>query len=134
MRQYVLLEKYQNEIGIIMKKIVAITLCTAFLVSACSNAKTANEVNAAYVPTGKYERMSCKSLRAENRAAERELTEMTAAIEKSYRDDKTAEVVAWFLFAPALLVMDGNSQEQKEYGEAKGRVLAIQDVMDSKGC
>jgi hypothetical protein len=117
-----------------MKKSVVVLIVSALGLSACSNAKTANEVNAAYVPTGKYERMSCKSLRSENREAERELADMTAAIEKSYRDDKTAEVVAWFLFAPALLMMDGNSEEQKEYGEAKGRVLAIQDVMDSKGC
>ena len=116
----------------IMKLCAAGTLALAL--TAWSNAKTASEVNAAYVPTGKYERMSCKSLRSEEREAQRELTEMTTKIEKSYRDDKAAEAVAWFLFAPALLLMDGNSEEQKEYGEAKGRVLAIQDVMDSKGC
>ena len=116
----------------IMKLCAAGTLALAL--TACSNAKTATEVNAAYVPTAKYERMSCKSLRSEEREAQRELTEMTTKIEKSYRDDKAAEAVAWFLFAPALLLMDGNSEEQKEYGEAKGRVLAIQDVMDSKGC
>ena len=119
---------------ITMTKTLTTLIVSAIALSACSNAKTANEVNAAYVPSGKYERMSCRSLRAENREAERELADMTAAIEKTYRDDKTAEVVAWFLFAPALLMMDGNSEEQKEYGEAKGRVLAIQDVMDSKGC
>lgn len=106
----------------------------ALALTACSNAKTASEVSAAYVPTGKYERMSCKSLRSEERDAQRELTDMTAKVEKAYRDDKAAEVVGWILFAPALLLMDGNSEEQKEFGEAKGRVLAIQDVMDSKGC
>ena len=117
-----------------MKKSLVVLMVSALGLSACSNAKTANEVSAAYVPTGKYERMTCKSLRAENREAERELADMTASIEKTYRDDKTAEIVAWVLFAPALLMMDGNSEEQKEYGEAKGKVLAIQDVMDSKCC
>ena len=56
------------------------------------------------------------------------------AIEKAYRDDKAAEVVGWLLFAPALLLMDGNSDEQKRLGQAKGTVLAIQDAMDKKGC
>ena len=85
-----------------MKKTLSTLILSTIVLSACSNAKTANEVNAAYVPSGKYERMSCRSLRAENREAERELADMTAAIEKSYRDDKTAEVVAWFLFAPKI--------------------------------
>lgn len=102
--------------------------------SACSNAKSASEVSAAYVPSGQYERMSCSELRAEERSAQVELDEQEAAITKAYNDDKAAEVVAWFLFAPALLMMDGNSEEQKDYGEAKGRLLAIQDAMNGKRC
>lgn len=82
----------------------------------------------------KYQSMSCKMLAAEEREAERELTEMTDAINKAYNEDKAAEAIAWVVFAPAILLMDGNSEEQKEYGEAKGRLLAIQDVMYSKGC
>ena len=102
--------------------------------SACSNAKTSSEINAAYVPSGKYERMSCKDLRSEERSANNTLSERKSEIEKSYRDDKAAEVVGWILFAPALLLMDGNSTEQKRLGEAKGTVLAIQDAMDKNGC
>ena len=117
-----------------MHRPIALFALSLFALSACSNAKTASEVSAAYVPSGKYERMSCKELRSENRVAQRELDDMKDEIEKAYREDKTAEVVAWVLFAPALLVMDGNSTEQKAYGEAKGKVLAIEDVMGSKGC
>lgn len=115
------------------RPLFCITLCFLAL-SACSNAKKASEVSAAYVPSGKYEKMSCKDLRSENRAAKRELDDMKSEIEDAYREDKAAEAVAWILFAPALLVMDGNSEEQKAYGEAKGKVLAIEDTMDSKGC
>lgn len=125
--------KTKNERFIMTKHITLLTASVLFL-SACSTAKTASEVNAAFVPTAKYEAMGCEALRAEERLAQNELTEMTQKIEKSYRDDKAAEVVAWFLFAPALLLMDGNSEEQKEYGEAKGTVLAIQDEMSKKGC
>ena len=117
-----------------MRIFLLLSCASTLALTACSNAKTADEVNAAFVPTGKYERMSCKALSTEEREAERELADMTAAIEKSYRDDKTAEFVAWFLFAPALLMMDGNSEEQKEYGEAKGKLIAIQDAMDAKSC
>ena len=52
-----------------MTKTLTTLIVSAIALSACSNAKTANEVNAAYVPSGKYERMSCRSLRAENREA-----------------------------------------------------------------
>ena len=96
--------------------------------TACSNAKSSSEINAAYVPSGKYERMTCKDLRAEERSANNTLSERTSEIEKA------AEVVGWLLFAPALLLMDGNSDEQKRLGQAKGTVLAIQDAMDKKGC
>jgi len=50
--------------------------------TACSNAKTSSEINAAYVPSGKYERMSCKDLRAEERSANNTLTERTSEIKK----------------------------------------------------
>ena len=62
------------------------------------------------------------------------MDDMRDNIEKSYNEDKAAEAVAWILFAPALLMMDGNSEEQKAFGEAKGKVLAIEDTMDTKGC
>ena len=117
-----------------MSKLIVAAISAALTLSACSDAKQASEVSAAYVPTGKYERMSCRSLRSEERDARRNVENMQSKLEKSYTDDKTAEAVAWILFAPALLLMDGNSQEQKEFGEAKGRLMGIQDVMDTKGC
>jgi hypothetical protein len=111
-----------------------ILILSMIALTACSNAKSSSEINAAYVPSGKYERMTCKDLRAEERSANNTLSERTSEIEKAYRDDKAAEVVGWLLFAPALLLMDGNSDEQKRLGQAKGTVLAIQDAMDKKGC
>jgi hypothetical protein len=120
--------------GIIMRRPLAFITLSFLALSACSNAKTASEISASYVPSGKYERMSCKNLRSENRAAQREMNDMRDKVQKAYQDDKAAEAVAWILFAPALLVMDGNSAEQKAFGEAKGKVLAIEDAMASKGC
>ena len=108
-------------------------LCLLSIV-ACSNAKTASEVSASYVPTARYQKMPCSQLRSEERRAQQQLNNKVTEKEKSYRDDKTAEVVAWILFAPALLLMDRNSDEQRQLGEAKGTVTAIQDSMDAKGC
>ena len=48
--------------------------------TACSNAKSSSEINAAYVPSGKYERMTCKDLRAEERSANNTLSERTSEI------------------------------------------------------
>tara|TARA_B100001059_G_scaffold93212_1_gene92522 strand:- start:296 stop:649 length:354 start_codon:yes stop_codon:yes gene_type:complete len=115
-----------------LKKLIAAVLILGL--SACSSAKTASEISAAYVPMGKYKKMSCSELRAEERYAKREVDDMRERLEKSYKDDKTAEAIGWILFAPALLVMDGNSAEQREFGEAKGLMMGIQDVMDAKGC
>ena len=53
-------------------------------------------------------------------------------IEKSYKYDKTAEVIAWLLSAPVRLVIDGNSEEQKDFGEAKWTLQAVQDAVASK--
>ena len=53
---------------------------------------------------------------------------------QSHPSGAAQEAIAWVLFAPALLIMDGNSEEQKEFGEAKGALLAVQDSMDKKGC
>ena len=117
-----------------MKSRNGISIVLILGLSACSNAKTASEVSAAYVPMGKYEKMSCSQLRTEERYAKREVEDMRDKLEKSYNDDKAAEAIGWILFAPALLVMDGNSAEQREFGEAKGRMMGIQDIMDTKGC
>ena len=114
------------------KKLIAAVLILGL--SACSSAKTASEISAAYVPMGKYKKMSCSQLRTEERYAKREVDDMRDRLEKSYKDDKAAEAIGWILFAPALLVMDGNSAEQREFGEAKGLMMGIQDVMDAKGC
>ena len=44
------------------------------------------------------------------------------------------EVVAWVLFWPAALAMDGNDAEAKQLAEAKGEAEAIRAEMLRKGC
>ena len=116
-----------------MKNLISLSLIS-MLILGCSNAKTPTEVSAAFVPSGYLKNLSCSELKSERRRSKRDLENMEADLQKSYKDDKAAEVVAWVLFAPALLLMDGNTVEQKKFGEAKGTLLAVEDVMDTKGC
>ncbi len=70
-----------------MKSRNGISIVLILGLSACSNAKTASEVSAAYVPMGKYEKMSCSQLRTEERYAKREVDDMRDKLEKSYNDN-----------------------------------------------
>jgi hypothetical protein len=113
-------------------KILAVL--TSVLIAGCSNAKKAHEVSASYVPAGQYAGMSCDQL---YRSAEEIRTRTPAlehAVNESQKNDKIAEQVGWWLFAPALLLMDGNSEETNALANAKGQLEAIRTAAISGQC
>ena len=72
-----------------------IVLCgvSLLMLQACSDAKKASEVTAAYVPSSAYSSMSCNNLRAEDLRLRRSVTEMSGVVDKEYSNDKNMEVV-----------------------------------------
>lgn len=104
------------------------------LVAACSTAQKSTEVTPAFISSTKYSGVSCNNLRSESERLRSSVSNLEAGVDKAYSDDKTMEVVAWVLFWPAALAMDGNDAEAKQLAEAKGEAEAIRAEMLRKGC
>lgn len=103
-------------------------------VSACSDAKTASEVAPELVSPSTYSNLSCRQLRAEAEMIRERTPALSAAVDKAYNDDKAMEAVAWILFWPAAIAIDGNDTESAQLSRAKGQLEAITYQMRSKGC
>jgi hypothetical protein len=114
-------------------KILTLT-CLGLFLTACSDAKKASEVTAAYVPSATYTNLSCNNLRAEDARLRRTVADLAVNVDKEYRNDKSMEAVTWILFWPAVLAMDGNDAEASRLAQAKGEAEAIRAAMISKNC
>lgn len=100
----------------------------------CSSAQSSNEVAAAHIPVAPYLKMSCGEL---SREKNRTINKAKAAgfkVDQSYNNDKTKELVAWVLFAPAALLMEGNQQQVASLASLKGQINAITDAQRIKHC
>lgn len=117
-------------------RIIPLTLAgvTALSLSACSDAKTSSEVPPELVSPSFYGNMSCRQLRTEAEQVKATTPALAAAVDQSYKQDKTMEAVAWILFWPAAIAMDGNDAEAAQLSRAKGQLQAISTQMKSKGC
>lgn len=116
------------------RTVTALFLGTSFLLSACSDAQKSSEVTTAYVATSNYSSKSCKQLRSESDRLRRSVPELAAAVDREYKKDKNLEAVAWVLFWPAALAMDGNDEESTRLSHAKGEADAIKSAMQARGC
>ena len=105
-----------------------------FFVAACSNAQKASEVNAVRVPIAPYLRMDCKELATEQTQLVREGELLMKSVDDAYSSDKTTEVVAWILFAPAAFFLDGNAEEAARYSAVKGQLEAVQEAQKINKC
>lgn len=117
-------------------KLIAATasLAALLLVAGCSTAKKASEVQAARIPVAPYLKLSCQELLAEQRVIAERVGATQKAVEISHASDKNVELVAWILFFPAALALEGNQQQATDYALAKGQVEAIQDAMAINKC
>jgi len=113
---------------------LALTVVSLLILQACSDAKKASEVTAAYVPISAYSSMSCNNLRAEDLRLRRSVSEMSGTVDKEYNNDKAMEAVTWILFWPAAFAMDGNDAEAAQLSQAKGEAEAIRAAMIAKDC
>ena len=113
-------------------------LVTAFVVAfglaGCSSAQKASEVQSIRVPVAPYLKMDCKELATEMSRASRDAEQVRAQVDSSYSSDKTKEAVAWILFAPAALFMDGNQSEASRLAALKGQIEAIQEAQSVNKC
>lgn len=115
-------------------KTATASLAALLLIAGCSTAKKASEVQAARVPVAPYLKLNCQELLAEQRVIIERVGASQKAVESSHSSDKNVELVAWILFFPAALALEGNQQQATDYALAKGQFEAIQDAMGINKC
>ena len=116
-----------------VSNLVAVFLL-AFSLVGCSSAQKASEVQSIRVPVAPYLKMDCKELATEMGRASRDADQVRAQVDSSYSSDKTKEAVAWILFAPAALFMEGNQSEASRLAALKGQIEAIQEAQSVNKC
>ena len=113
--------------------VTALFLSLIFL-GACSSAQKASEVSSVRMPVAPYLKMDCKELATEMSSLSREAESVRSLVDSTYSDDKAKEAVAWILFAPAALFMDGNQQETGKLAALKGQIEAVQEAQRINKC
>lgn len=101
---------------------------------ACSSAKKASEVPAIYTSPAPYMAMECGQLLREADNLRVREAALTGQVDTAYSNEKTKEVVAWLLFAPAALLYEDNAEIRGELGQVRGQKQAISSAVTAKNC
>ena len=78
--------------------------------------------------------MSCEELYDAAEGIRAGVPALESAVNSSASEDKTKEIIAWWLFAPAALFMEGNADEQSALAVAKGQLEAIRTAAIKAKC
>ncbi|MDA1356738.1 MAG: hypothetical protein O3A94_10790 [Proteobacteria bacterium] len=113
---------------------IAAFAASVIVLSGCSSAQKASEVQSVRMPIAPYLKMSCKELASEQSNLVREAQAAGAEVDAAYDSDKTAELVAWILFAPAALMLEGNQAQASRLASTKGQLEAVQEAQKVNKC
>ena len=114
-------------------KFLIIFIALAVL-SSCTTAKKASEVAAVYVPAANYANLDCDQLFQTAEQLRSKTPALERAVDESRKTDKVKEQVAWWLFAPAAFLLDGNAAEQTDLAMARGQLEAIRNAAIKAKC
>ena len=117
-----------------MKKIIYTIPIFILLISSCSTAQKASEVQSIKVSVAPYLKMSCKELSTEQNNLVARAQSLGAQVDSERQSDKNKELAAWILFAPAALMMDGNAESASQLASVKGQLEAVSDAMKVNDC
>jgi|TARA_Y100000389_G_C17261908_1_gene413454 hypothetical protein len=117
-----------------MKKLMYILPIFVILISSCSTAQKASEVQSIKVSVAPYIKMSCKELSTEQNSLVTKAQSIGAQVDSERQSDKNKELAAWILFAPAALMMDGNAESASQLASVKGQLEAVSDAMKVNDC
>jgi len=115
-----------------VKKILIIL--SFIVLTACSGAKQASEVNKVYVSSAKYKGLTCKELIAESEIIRSREPALAAKVDKHYKSQKNTELVTWLLFWPAAFWLEDGEKDSSELARVRGELDAIRQAMLAKDC
>ena len=78
--------------------------------------------------------MDCKALATEQTSLVKEAEILGALVDQEYSSDKNKELVAWVLFTPAILLVDGNAESAAQLASIKGQLEAVQEAQKINDC
>ena len=117
-----------------MIKYFLLLISAIAILSSCSTAKKASEIQAVRAPVAPYLRMTCPELITEQRILLSEVTASGVAVDKAHDSDQTTEIVTWILFAPAAFWLEGNEVEASRNAAQKGQLDAINEALRINKC
>ena len=117
-----------------MKTKYTIAFVALFILASCTTAKKASEVAAVYVPASNYANLDCEQLFQAAEGLRSRTPALSRAVDATRKTDKVKEQVAWWLFAPAAFLLDGNAAEQTDLAMAKGQLEAIRNAAIKAKC
>jgi hypothetical protein len=115
-----------------MRLHVAAAVCLPLALAGC--ATPPKDIAPDYVPTTRYQEMSCKQLRIEAQNVSASAAGAVGAQQQKADNDRVMMGVGLVVFWPALLFMKGNGYNEQQVAQLKGQMTAIQSVSDAKHC
>ena len=111
-----------------------LAVSASIALGACSNAQKASEVTALRMPIAPYLIMSCNELATEKGRLVSQAADARTQVDAAYSSDKNSEVLAWILFAPAALMLDGNQKEATQLASIKGQLESVVEAQSVNNC
>lgn len=103
-------------------------------VCGCTTAQRARDVSALDMPVEPYLAMGCKKLDAQHMALDQQAQSVSVEVDERYRSDKRAELMAWLIFSPAALLIEGNEESAGRLAAIKGQVSAVREAQKANSC
>lgn len=118
--------------NILKKQIILLT--SLVVITGCSTAKKAYEVDPAFVPSSAYDGRSCKELLILAEEIKQQTPTLERKVNETRRKDKVREQVGLWLFWPTYFFMEGNAEEQTDLALARGNLNAIRTAALKNEC
>jgi hypothetical protein len=113
------------------RRTIGFTLAAAVALAGC--AKKGHEIQASYVPTSKYESMSCEQVGEELNRVAAEVNRVTGEQDEAATRDAIAMGVGLVLFWPALFILAA-PDEAEDLSRLKGEYEALDRARSEKDC
>ena len=109
-------------------------ILSLLIIAGCSTSQKASEVNPTRISIAPYLKMDCKALATEQTSLVKEAEILGALVDQEYSSDKNTELVAWVLFTPAILLVDGNAESAAQLASIQGQLEAVQEAQKINDC